>query len=180
MNNTAALNQGLQNAKKLIENHILNEIMIPIANDILMLAMTHREQNIKHNMTGNTINAYVVAVFRNGKMVWDSNSSSQLPPPLRGKLSTKEKYLAGNPRWDGDKQENTFEALIKTDKDTEITSATMSFVNTYRAISNGWEILVCNGVEYASFQEAAMGIDVLSNSFIDMQTWHKTYFKPML
>lgn len=178
MSNSAVLSAGYQKARKLIDNHILNEIMIPIANDILVMAMSHREA-IGHNMTGNTINAYIVAVFKDGAKVWDSMSSGTIDSPLRSKLSSGDKFYAGSQRWDGNTQERTFTAKVDTDQHTEISSQTIDFVNSHKATSKGWEILACNGVEYASFQETSMGIDVLSESFANVQMWHKTFFKPI-
>lgn len=175
MSNSSVLSNGRKKVASLVTNHILNTIMIPFA-DRMRREAENMRIGIGHNMTGNTVNSYGAAVYHNGKMVWDSYSTTKRP--LRRKLSGGERFYARNIRWDGDIQEHTFTAEVATNGSTEA-ERSIAFLRSYQATTKGFEAVICNGVEYASFQEHAMKIDVLTSSFDYARMFYTQYFKPI-
>lgn len=177
MNNSAALQLGTQRAKDLIARHILNEIFVPMAKGIIQAA-TEGRVSLGHNMTGNTVNSYAAGVYVKGSLVIIETSGGSIPNPLRRKLGRGQRFYPGSQRWDGDIQENTFTAEVATNGTMEA-ERSIAFLQSYQANPQGWELVVCNGVEYASYQENEMGIDVLTASLDYARMFAPSMFKPM-
>ena len=177
MSNATALQKGTAKAKSIIDNHIVNQILIPAAKKLIRDTAKNRAI-LGHNMTGNTINSYAVGIYVKGVLVHIETSSESIPKPLRRKLSRGERYYAGSQRWDGDIQENTFTAQVSTNGTMEA-ERSIAFLQSYRPSSKGWTLVVCNGVEYASFQENEMNIDVLTSSFDYAKMFLPSMFKPL-
>lgn len=176
MDNSAALKAGTAKAKKEIELHIyLN--LCNIAKKILEDA-TNGRIFLGHNMTGNTINSYAVGVYQKGSCVFAMYSSQGVSKPLRRKLNKGQRFYAGSQRWDGEIQNHTFTAEISTNGTTEA-ERSIAFIQSYKGNPNGWDIVVCNGVEYATYQENEMNIDVLTANFDYAQTFIPSMFKPL-
>ena len=175
--NTAALRAGTAKAKKLIEDHIVNQILIPMANDALDHVVRKRISD-GHNMTGNTVNSYAVGVYSKGNLVFMMSSSDGIPHPLRRKLSKGEIFQAGRQRWDGTIQETTFRAEVSTNGSMEA-ERSIAFIKSFRPSTKSWVLVVCNGVEYASYQESQMNIDVLTGNYDYAQMSAPSMFNPM-
>ena len=152
--------------------------MIPLAKKLLAQATKYRASIIGHNMTGNTINAYVVAVYVRGILCHIETPSGSMRLPLRKKLHGGEKFYAGVRRWDGDIQSKTFKAPIDTSGQTE-PDESIRFIESFKPESNGFALVVCNGVEYATYQENEMNIDVLTANFAYAKMFAPSMFKPM-
>lgn len=177
MDNSAALKAGSQRAREIIARHVLNAILVPVAKNLIQDAMQGRI-SIGHNMTGNTVNSYAVGIYVKGQLVHVETSSGSIPRPLRRKLGRGERFYAGSQRWDGDIQQSTFTASISTNGTTEA-ERSIAFLQSYRPSSKGWTLVVCDGVEYASFQENEMNIDVLTSSFDYAKMFLPSMFKPL-
>lgn len=177
MNNSAALRAGSQKAKDIIANHMLNTILIPAAKDLVKSAVQGRIF-AGHNMTGNTINSYAAGVYVQGQLVFIETSSGSIPRPLRRKLGKGQRFYAGSQRWDGETQEFTFTAQVGSNGTTEA-ERSIAFLQSHKPSPKGWALVVCNGVEYASFQENTMDIDTLTRSFYDSQMTIQTKFIPI-
>jgi hypothetical protein len=167
--NEATLNFGVKIAKENIARDMLNKVLIPLAKRILKDAYQKRAVQ-GNNMTGNTINAYAVGVYVQGQLAWIETSSQSLPQPLRRKLGQGERFYAGSQRWDGDIQTETFTGRVSTNGATEADQS-IAFLHEYNANPKGWVIVVCNGVEYATYQESQMNIDTLTESFLDASSY---------
>lgn len=176
MSNEATLRAGRAKAKRIISEHILLKVLTPMAEKVLTDVVAKRIT--LNNMTGNTINSYAVGVYVNGALVLIKTSSSTIPSPLRRKLGMGQKFYAGSQRWDGETQMGTFTAKVPTNGSMEA-ERSIAFLQTYNAPANGWSLVVCNGVEYATFQESVLNLDVLTSSWSDMQMFAETYFTPM-
>lgn len=177
MNNEAALRAGTAKAKRLIEEHILNQILIPAAKELITDATSGRIA-LGHNMTGNTVNAYAAGVYSNGTLVQIETSSGSIPGPLRGKLRKGQRFYPGDQRWDGEIQEHMFIAQVQTNGSTEA-ERSIAFLQSHKPTPKGYALVVCNGVEYATFQENMMNIDVLTASFDYAQMFAPSMFHPM-
>ena len=177
MDNTAALRIGTQTAKDLIARHILNKILVPAAKDLIQAA-TQGRISFGHNMTGNTINSYAAGVYVKGKLVRIETSAGSIPSPLRRKLGRGQRFYAGSLRWDEEVQENTFTAQAGSNGTMEA-ERSIAFLQSYKPSHNGWSLVVCNGVEYATYQENEMNIDVLTASFDYTRMFAPSMFIPM-
>lgn len=94
MGNADALRMGRRRAKEIIARLMLNKVLVPMADDALAWVVSHRI-NSGHNMTGNTINSYVVGVFVRGRLAYMRGSWESIPGPLTHKVSY---YRAGRMR----------------------------------------------------------------------------------
>lgn len=177
MSNEAALRRGTQMAKDVIARHVLNVMLVPAAKALIRDA-TQGRISIRHNMTGNTVNSYAAGVYVDGKLVWIETSSGSIPHPLRRKLGRGERFFAGSQRWDGETQEHTFTAKVSTNGTMEA-ERSIAFLQSYKPSPKGWALVVCNGVEYATFQENELNIDTLTANFDYAKMFHASFFKPM-
>lgn len=177
MSNAAALQKGSQIAKDMIARHVLNVILVPVAKELIKDA-TQGRIFLGHNMTGNTVNSYAAGVYVKGCLVHIETSSGSIPHPLRRKLSRGQRFYAGSQRWDGEVQEHTFTAQVSTNGTMEA-ERSIAFLQSYKPSPKGWVLVVCNGVEYATFQENQMEIDVLTANFDYAKMFAPTMFKPM-
>lgn len=177
MSNEAALRVGSQRAREIIARHVLNVILVPAAKGIIKDA-TQGRISIGHNMTGNTVNSYAVGIYVKGQLVHIETSSGSIPRPLRRKLSRGERFYAGSQRWDGDVQKGTFTAQVSTNGTTEA-ERSIAFIQSYKPSPKGWTLVVCNGVEYATYQENEMQIDVLTANFDYAKMFMPTMFHPI-
>lgn len=164
-------------AKDMIARHVLNVILIPAAKELIQDA-TQARIRLGHNMTGNTVNSYAAGVYVNGALVHIETSSGSIPHPLRHKLGRGQRFYAGSQRWDGEMQEQTFTAQVSTNGTTEA-ERSIAFLQSYKPSPKGWALVVCNGAEYATFQENQMNIDVLTASFDYAKMFAPSMFKPM-
>lgn len=177
MSNTAALRLGTQRAKDLIARHILNQILVPMAKELIQNA-TQERIYLGHNMTGNTINSYAAGVYVRGALVHIETSAGSIPNPLRRKLSRGQSFFAGSQRWDGEVQEATFKAEVSTNGTMEA-ERSIAFLQSHKPSANGFALVVCNGVEYATYQENEMNIDVLTANFDYAKMFAPSMFKPL-
>lgn len=177
MSNAAALQMGSQRAKEIIARHVLNGILIPASKELIHAA-TQGRIFAGHNMTGNTINSYAVGVYVSGQLVHIGTSSGSIPHPLRRKLGKGERFYAGSQRWDGETQEHTFTAKVSTNGTTEA-ERSIAFLQSYKPSADGWALVMCNGVEYATYQENEMQIDVLTANFDYARMFLPSMFKPI-
>ena len=177
MDNSATLRQGSQIARDLIARHLLNTILVPMANDALAYAVNKRIGD-GHNMTGNTVNSYVVGVFVKGRLAYMRGSWESIPRPLRRKLNAGQLFHAGQQRWDEETQKHTFTAEISTNGTTEPERA-IAFIRSYQANPKGWTIVVANGVEYVTYEENVYDADTLTGAYEDFKFTHQLHFNPL-
>lgn len=174
--NTAALRAGTAKAKKLIEDHIVNQILIPMANDMLDYAVKKRISD-SHNMTGNTINSYVVGVFVKGRLNYMRGSWESIPRPLTHKVY---RYQPGRQRWDGEVQEHMFPTRgTAPHNGAREPDRAIAFINSYQASPNGWTVVIANGIEYATYEENVYGADTLTGSIDYFKVNCNSFFKPI-
>lgn len=176
MDNSAALRIGSARAKKIIQGH-MTVILRNALDELVDTAMHIRRELTGHNMTGNTVNSYAGGLFIDGALKAMSLGQPG-KSPLRNKLRGGEKFSKGKRRWDGKTQEHTFTAPIDTDGRTEA-AASIDFIKSYKPKSKGLEIVVCDGVEYGTYQENEMGIDVLTGSFSGVASILANSFFPL-
>lgn len=177
MSNAAALRVGTQAAKDLIARHVLNKIFVPAAKELIQAA-TQGRIFAGHNMTGNTINSYAAGVYVYGQLVHIETSGGSIPKPLRRKLGKGQRFYAGSQRWDGEMQELTFTAQAGSNGTVEA-ERSIAFLQSHKPSPKGWVLVVCNGVEYASYQENEMNIDVLTANFDYAKLFMPSMFHPM-
>lgn len=174
--NTAALRAGTAKAKKLIEDHIVNQILIPMANDMLDHVVKKRISD-SHNMTGNTINSYVVGVFVKGMLNYMRGSWESIPRPLTHKVY---RYQPGRQRWDGEVQEHMFPTRgTAPHNGAREPDRAIAFINSYQASPNGWTVVIANGIEYATYEENVYGADTLTGSIDYFKVNCNSFFKPI-
>lgn len=174
--NTAALRAGTAKAKKLIEDHIVNQILIPMANDMLDYVVKKRISD-SHNMTGNTINSYVVGVFVKGRLNYMRGSWESIPRPLTHKVY---RYQPGRQRWDGEVQEHMFPTRgTAPHNGAREPDRAIAFINSYQASPNGWTVVIANGIEYATYEENVYGADTLTGSIDYFKVNCNSFFKPI-
>lgn len=176
MSNAAALQKGTAKAKKLIEEHIVNQILVPMANDMLDYVVKKRIAD-GHNMTGNTINSYVVGVFVKGKLTYMRGSWESIPRPLTHKVY---RYQPGRMRWDGEEQHSMFptRGTAQHNGSTEPERA-IAFIQSYQANPNGWAVVIANGIEYATYEENVYAADTMTGSVDYFKVYHSLFFKPI-
>lgn len=174
MSNAAALQKGTAKAKHLIEDHMVNQILIPMLAKLVEEAVDAR--NYDSNMTGNTINSYGGALFVRGSLR-HLYIPDLVVPPLRGKLKDGDVFEKDSPRWDGDAQRKSFSGS-GNDGSAEPDAIT-KFLNGYKSQSNGYEIVIANGVNYASYQETQLKLDVLTTNFDYVRMFAPSVFKPL-
>lgn len=177
MSNAAALRIGSRRAKEIIARHVLNDILIPASKELIQKAVQGRIY-LGHNMTGNTVNSYAVGVYVNGQLVHIETSSGGISRPLRRKLGKGQRFYAGSQRWDGEIQAHTFTAQSGSNGAME-PERSIAFLQSYKPTPNGWTLVVCNGVEYATYQENEMQIDVLTANFDYAKMFIPSMFKPI-
>lgn len=177
MDNSAALRAGSQRAKDIIANHVLNTILIPAAKDLVQDAVRGRIF-VGHNMTGNTINSYAAGVYVQGQLAFIETSTGSISKPLRKKLGKGQRFYAGSQRWDGETQGVTFTAKVGTNGSTEA-ERSIAFLQSHKPSPKGWALVICNGVEYASFQENEMNIDTLTRNYNDSKMIVEFKFTPI-
>lgn len=177
MDNSAVLKAGTAKAKRLIEDHIVNQILIPMANDMLDYVVRKRIAD-GHNMTGNTINSYVAGVFSKGKLVYQRGSWESIPRPLTHKVS---RFQPGRQRWDGEIQEHPFPSKkgAAPHNGTTEPERAIAFIQSYQANPNGWAVVIANGIEYAEFQENAYNADTLTGSIDYFKMDPSRFFNPI-
>lgn len=174
--NTAALRAGTAKAKKLIEDHIVNQILIPMANDMLDYVVKKRISD-SHNMTGNTINSYVVGVFVKGRLNYMRGSWESIPRPLTHKVY---RYQPGRQRWDGEVQEHMFPTRgTAPHNGAREPDRAIAFIDSYQASPNGWTVVIANGIEYATYEENVYGADTLTGSIDYFKVNCNSFFKPI-
>ena len=176
MSNVAALRKGTARAKKIIQGHMTVNLQYAL-DELVETAMRIRREQTRHNMTGNTVNSYAGGLFIDGQLKAISLGQPGRSP-LRKKLREGEKFRAGKTRWDGDIQQRTFTAQIDTDARTEA-AASIDFIKSYKPKDKGFAIVVCDGVEYATYQENVYNIDVLTGSFGGAAAILSKNFKPL-
>lgn len=174
MSNAAALRAGTAKAKQLMEDHMVNQILIPILGKLVDSATRGREGD--SNMTGNTVNSYGGALYVRGQLR-NLYIPDYVEPPLRGKLKSEDVFKAGSPRWDNSQQEHNFRGS-GNDNSAE-PDAIKRFLSSYQPQSDRYEIVIANGVDYAVFQETQLKLDVLTGNFDFAKTFVPTMFKPM-
>lgn len=177
MSNADILRKGRAKARKLIEAHMLNQILIPTAKGLIQAA-TEGRVTLGHNMTGNTINSYAAGVYANGVPVHIETSAGSIPNPLRRKLGKGQRFYAGSQRWDGEIQENNFTADVATNGTMEA-ERSIAFLQSYKPASDRFALVVCNGVEYATYQENEMNIDVLTANLDFARMFIPSMFRPI-
>lgn len=177
MNNADVLRNGTEKAKKIIREHIIDRILIPAAKELIQEA-TQGRISLGSNMTGNTVNSYAAGVYFNGILAHIETSTGSIPRPLRRKLGNGQKFYAGSQRWDGEIQEHTFTAKAGSNGAMEA-ERSIAFLQSYKPEARGYALTVCNGVEYATWQENEMNIDVLTGNFDYAQMFLPSIFKPM-
>lgn len=177
MDNTAALNQGAARMRTIVDAHIANEILVPAAQKLITDA-TQIRIHAGHNMTGNTINSYAAGVYVRGALTHIVTSSGTIPSPLQRKLGLGQKFHRGRQRWDGEIQKGTFTAKVATNGTTEAERC-LAFIRSYKAPANGYAVVVCNGVEYAEYQEFMCNVDVLTQNFNNALSIIQSSFKPL-
>lgn len=177
MSNAAVLQRGSQMAKDMIARHVLNVILVPAAKELIQDA-TQGRIRLGHNMTGNTVNSYAAGVYVSGTLVHIETSSGSIPHPLRRKLGRGQRFYAGSQRWDGEVQKQTFTAQAGSNGTMEA-ERSIVFLQSYRPSPKGWALVVCNGVEYATFQENMMNVDTLTSNFDYAKMFTPAMFKPM-
>ncbi len=176
MDNSAALQKGTAKAKKIMYDHIY--LLMTSAAKKLLEDATNGRVFLGHNMTGNTVNSYAVGVYFKGNLVFMMTSSQGIAKPLRRKLGKGQKFYAGSQRWDGEIQEHTFMAQVSTNGTMEA-ERSIAFLQSFRPSPKGWALVVCNGAEYATYQENEMNIDVLTSNFDYAKMFIPSMFKPM-
>lgn len=177
MSNAAALQMGTRKAKEMIARHVLNGIFIPAAKELIKAA-TQGRIFAGHNMTGNTINSYAAGVYVAGQLLYIETSAGSIPKPLSRKLGKGQRFYAGSQRWDGEMQAHTFTAQAGSNGTMEA-ERSIAFLQSHRPSPKGWSLVVCNGVEYATYQENEMKIDVLTANFDYAKMFAPSMFKPM-
>ena len=176
MSNKAALQAGTARAKKIIQGHISMNLQYAL-DEIVTMAVRMRRDETKHNMTGNTVNSYAGGLFIDG--VLKAVSMGQPGQgPLEEKLRKGGRFKAEQLRWDGDLQQKTFKAEVDTDGRIEPASS-IGFINSYNAKEKGFEVVICDGVEYATYQENVRNIDVLTGSFSTAASMLLNNLKPL-
>lgn len=145
--------------------------------ELVETAIRIRREQTRHNMTGNTVNSYAGGLFIDGQLKAMSLGQPGRSP-LRGKLKEGERFRAGRTRWDGDIQQHTFKAKVNTDGRTEA-AASIDFIRAYKPKGKGFTVVVCDGVEYATYQENVHNIDVLTGSFSGAAAILAKNFKPL-
>lgn len=174
MSNAAVLKAGTAKAKQLIEDHMVNQILIPMLGKLVDEATMAREES--SNMTGNTVNAYGGALYVRGVLKY-TYLPNYVESPLRGKLKDGDVFEKGWPRWDGSTQAKSFSGS-GNDGSAE-PNAIKKFLSGYKPQSNGYEIVIANGVEYATYQENNLNLDVLTANFNYAKMFVPSMFKPM-
>lgn len=176
MSNADVLQLGSRRAKEMIARHVLNKILVPMADAALDFVVQKRIHD-GHNMTGNTINSYVVGVFVKGKLVYRRGSWESIPKPLTHKVY---RYQPGRMRWDGEEQHSMFptKGTAPHNGTTEPERA-IAFINSYQASPKGWTLVVANGVEYATYEENVYDADTLTGAYEDFRFTHAFHFNPM-
>lgn len=177
MDNSGALELGSRRAKEIIARHVLNNLLVPAAKGLIEDAKQGRVF-LGHNMTGNTVNSYAAGIYVQGQLVHIVTSSGSIPQPLRRKLGKGEAFFAGSQRWDGETQESNFKAEVPTNGTMEAERC-IAFLQSYRPAPKGWVLVVCNGVEYATYQENEIQIDVLTSNFDYAKMFLPSMFKPL-
>lgn len=172
--NAALFDKGMAKAAKLISRH-LNNILSETADDLVAEAFSQRVQK-EHNMTGNTATSYAAGVYDNGRLVKIHTASKA--KPLQPKLTKGQIFSAGKTRWDGDEQKRPFQPKIDTDNDYGYNSV-RSWLQGVVPAKDGFQICVMSGVEYASYQENVMGIDVLTGAFLEAPAIVQSHIRPI-
>jgi len=75
-----------------------------------------RDEQTFGDMTGNWINSFGVALYRDGKCVAVANMSGEEDAPIRTTLINDEAFPAGHHRFDGSVQQMTFEVGLSPEK----------------------------------------------------------------
>lgn len=176
MSNAAALQRGAAKARQIIEDHMY--LLFTHAAKKLLEEATNNRILLGHNMTGNTVNSYAAGVYCRGKIVFMMTSSQGISKPLRRKLGRGQRFYAGSQRWDGEMQEHTFTAQAGSNGTMEA-ERSIAFLQSHKPSPKGWVLVVCNGVEYASYQENEMNIDVLTANFDYTKLFMPSMFHPM-
>lgn len=176
MDNSAALRKGTAKAKAIIDNHLY--LLLTAAAKKLLEDATNGRIFLGHNMTGNTVNSYAVGVYKRGVLDFMMTSSQGIPKPLRRKLGRGQRFYAGSQRWDGEMQGHTFTAQVGSNGAMEA-ERSIAFLQSHKPSPKGWVLVVCNGVEYASYQENEMNIDVLTANFDYAKMFMPSMFHPM-
>lgn len=176
MSNAAALQLGSRRAKEIIARHVLNKILVPMADAALKFALDKRIHD-GHNMTGNTVNSYVVGVFVKGKLVYMRGSWESIPKPLTHKVYF---YHAGRMRWDGEEQYANFPTRgTAPHNGTTEPERAIAFIKSYQANPKGWAVVVANGVEYGTYEENVYAADTLTGAYEDFKFTHAMHFEPI-
>ncbi len=162
MSNAEALRTGTARALRIIDRHI-SGLLHRVARELLRDAIDTRILR-GHNMTGNTAASYAAAIYVRDTLQSLITPAGTIPRPLRRKLGRGERFHAGSQRWDGDTQQHTFTAPVATNGTTEA-ERSIAFLRAWQAPAAGWSIVICNGVEYATYQENELNIDTLTSNF---------------
>lgn len=119
--------------------------------DICESAVNFRLDNQRaHDFTGNLLNSIAVALYRRGKLVQATFSSSIVPGAIAPKMTAPKTYH-WNPDYQGD--ERSYQADVKTDEGYGKYDA-QSFVVYYKADKKAiFEIVCAYTVEYANWVE---------------------------
>lgn len=164
MSNSSVLAQSHAQLKAIMRAHLGTELQRFLK--ALVDEVTLRRRSEDHHQTGNTINAYMGVLYYNGKAIAVASSSDKVRAPLRPKYSKGVYLPVGLKRWSGRKRFLPYKTKIETDQSTEPQGA-LDFAKDFTPETpNGYTIMICNGVEYAQFQERQLNIDVLTQNYL--------------
>ena len=158
--NTAALENGFNKAKKIIEEKI-GLCLIKQAN-ILAMKAHDLYHSPKMGFTGNTWTGTAVGVYVSGILIYfiTTKMIADMPSTVRRKLTSGERAFLESD-YNGIKR--SYLGLIETDKQHSEYDA-IQFLQNHNPLSK-YAITVVNGSEYASYIEDEMNGDVLIGTY---------------
>lgn len=158
--NTAALENGFNKAKKIIEERV----GLGLINQANILAMKAHDlyHSPKMGFTGNTWTGTAVGVYVSGKLIYfiTTKMIADMPPTVRRKLTSGERAFLES---DYNGRKRAYVGIIETDKQHSEYDA-IQFLENHNPLSK-YAITVVNGSEYANYIENEMGGDVLIGTY---------------
>ncbi len=151
--------EGMKRARQLVSGHI-HDMLVKCCDDLVTeapdLAKGFR------NFTGNTITGYAAGLYMDGALSDISLSVDGQKKPVHVKVRKGETvHLA--PDYDG--RERSFTGTVETDGGYSSQTAVKFLMGYKSKARSGFEIVVTNGTEYASYLENARNADVLTGLF---------------
>lgn len=164
--NQKAFDEGIAKFRNIIYEEMRSHMVDLMFSLINALPRYHSYQNI----TGNAYTSNAAGLYFNGQLtdIVLAADALSLKPPVRIKMTRNEGggHIKVDPSYDGPAMEVSTTKFVKTDRETGIEGVKEFLRGVKPSCTNGWSVILANGIEYAEILAKINAHDLLSDTFL--------------